>query len=43
MMYGVLVGKTQFDVKKGARMSVENTKHAAEPYAYRDVEYVWQA
>ena len=43
MMYGVLVGKTQFDVKKGARMDVENTKHAAEPYAYRDVEYVWQA
>ena len=43
MMYGVLVGKTQFDVKKGARMSVENTKHAAEPYAYRDVEYAWQA
>ncbi|HFK5584868.1 TPA: UxaA family hydrolase [Elizabethkingia anophelis] len=43
IMYGVLVGKTQFDVKKGARMSVENTKHAAEPYAYRDVEYVWQA
>ncbi|OPC40796.1 UxaA family hydrolase [Elizabethkingia miricola] len=42
MMYGVLVGKTQFDVKKGARMNVENTKHAAEPYAYRDVEYVWQ-
>jgi altronate hydrolase len=24
-------------------MNVENTKHAAEPYAYRDVEYVWQA
>jgi altronate hydrolase len=24
-------------------MSVENTKHAAEPYAYRDVEYAWQA
>ncbi|MYY29750.1 UxaA family hydrolase [Elizabethkingia anophelis] len=43
VMYGVLVGKTQFDVKKGARMSVENTKHAAEPYEYRDVEYVWQA
>lgn len=43
MMYGVLVGKTQFDVKKGTRMNVENTKHAAEPYAYRDVEYVWQA
>lgn len=42
-MYGVLVGKTQFDVKKGARMNVENTKHAAEPYAYRDVEYAWQA
>lgn len=43
IMYGVLVGKTQFDVPKGARMSVENTKHAAEPYAYRDFDYQWQA
>lgn len=43
IMYGVLVGKIQFDVPKGARMSVENTKHAAEPYAYRDFDYQWQA
>jgi len=43
MMYGVLVGKVQFDVKAGARMNVDNTKHAAEPFAYRDVDYKWEA
>jgi altronate hydrolase len=42
-MYGVLVGKVQFNVAKGSRMNVENTKHAAEPYAYRDVHYHWEA
>jgi altronate hydrolase len=42
-MYGVLVGKVQFNVAKGSRMSVENTKHAAEPYAYRESNYTWQA
>src|SRR6185312_2194598 len=34
-MYGVLVGKTQIDVEKGARVLVENVKHAAQPYSYR--------
>lgn len=43
MMYGVLVGKVQFDVKAGMRMNVENTKHAAEPFAYRNVNYKWEA
>ena len=43
IMYGVLVGKVQYNVLKGSRMSTENTKHAAEPYAYRDVTYTWQA
>ncbi|MCQ9636366.1 altronate dehydratase family protein [Chryseobacterium sp. WG23] len=43
LMYGVLVGKTQVEVKKGERMNVENTKHAAEPYAYRAAEYHWIA
>ena len=42
-MYGVLVGKIQHDVKTGMRMSVENIKHAAEPYFYRDVDYKWEA
>jgi altronate hydrolase len=41
-MYGVLVGKVQYNVLAGARMSTDNTKHAAEPYAYRDVDYTWQ-
>jgi len=43
LMYGVLVGKVQHDVKLGERMSTENTKHAAEPFAYRDFDYVWEA
>jgi len=42
-MYGVLVGKIQLPVKSGSRMSTENLKHAAEPYAYRDVDYEWHA
>lgn len=43
MMYGVLVGKAQVAVTKGSRMSTENTKHAAEPYAYRPSHYQWLA
>ena len=42
-MYGVLVGKIQFDVPKGGRMTTDNTKHAADPYAYRGVKYEWHA
>ncbi|MFP9114407.1 UxaA family hydrolase [Flavobacterium sp. RHBU_3] len=42
-MYGVLVGKVQYDVPAGARMSTDNTKHAAEPYAYRETNYEWHA
>jgi altronate hydrolase len=41
LMYGVLVGKLQNDVKSGERMSVENTKHAADPYFYRAIDYHW--
>ena len=40
-MYGVLVGKTQLDVPRGARMTTENTKHAAGAYDYRGVKYEW--
>ena len=43
IMYGVLVGKAQMDIPQGARMSTENTKHAAEPYTYRKVNYEWKA
>lgn len=42
-MYGVLVGKIQFDVPKGGRMTTDNTKHAADPYDYRGVKYEWHA
>ncbi len=43
IMYGVLVGKVQYDVKRGDRMNVDNTRHAAEPYFYRDGHYTWTA
>lgn len=43
IMYGVLVGKTQFAVPKGTCMTVENTKHAADPFVYRPYHYQWQA
>ncbi|SOD12110.1 UxaA family hydrolase [Pedobacter xixiisoli] len=42
-MYGVLVGKVQFELKAGTRMTIENTKHAADPYQYRKSNYQWQA
>ncbi|MCO5234677.1 MAG: altronate dehydratase family protein [Chitinophagaceae bacterium] len=42
-MYGVLVGKTQFDVLRGGRMTTENTKHATGEYDYRGVKYEWHA
>lgn len=43
IMYGVLVGKAQTTVARGSRMSTENTKHAAEPYAFRPGHYTWTA
>lgn len=43
LMYGVLVGKAQTPLLAGSRMSTANTKHAAEPYAYRPSHYHWQA
>ncbi|SHG53366.1 altronate hydrolase [Flavobacterium fluvii] len=43
IMYGVLVGKVQYDVAKGSLMTTDNLKHAAEPYQYRKVDFVWQA
>jgi altronate hydrolase len=41
IMYGVLVGKIQMPSSRGSRMSTENTKHAAQPYAYRQASYDW--
>jgi altronate hydrolase len=42
-MYGVLVGKVQYDVVMGSLMTTDNLKHAAEPYGYRNVDFTWQA
>lgn len=41
IMYGVLVGKTQFFVPRGGLMSIENTKHASDPFEYRPYKYEW--
>jgi len=43
IMYGVLVGKATQFIPKGGLMSIENTKHASQDYAYREVDYQWQA
>ena len=43
IMYGVLVGKAQYDIPKGGWMNTDNTKHAAEPYAYRKTGFKWTA
>ncbi|WP_026904492.1 UxaA family hydrolase [Pedobacter glucosidilyticus] len=42
IMYGVLVGKIQTPVNEGDLMTVNNLKHAAEDYAYREVNYHWE-
>lgn len=43
IMYGVLVGKTTVDVKKGGLMTTQNLHHAAEPFAYQGVHRLWTA
>jgi altronate hydrolase len=43
IMYGVLVGKTQVPVVRAARMTTENTKHAASTYSWRNAHYEWKA
>src|SRR5271170_4597212 len=43
IMYGVLIGKAQQFIPKGGLMKTENTKHAADPYAFRNVKYSWEA
>lgn len=42
-MYGVLVGRLQFDVPRGGRMTTENTKHDTGAYDYRGVKVDWHA
>jgi len=41
LMYGVLVGKAICFIPKGGLMSIENTRHASQDYAYRAVDYQW--
>lgn len=42
IMYGVLVGRLQKDIGKGGLMTTDNTKHAANKYAYRGLQHQWQ-
>jgi len=42
-MYGVLVGKAQSKIPRGGLMTTVNTKHAADPFAWRDAHYEWKA
>ena len=42
IMYGVLVGKAQNFIPRGALMSTANVKHAAGVYDYRGSHYHWQ-
>ncbi|MFT4062981.1 MAG: altronate dehydratase family protein [Edaphocola sp.] len=43
IMYGVLVGKAQYDLSAGSLMTTENLKHAADPFEYRPNDYQWTA
>jgi altronate hydrolase len=43
IMYGVLVGKTEKDVRSGYRVSTENCKHASSPFDFRNATYHWTA
>lgn len=43
IMYGVLVGKAQNFIQAGGLMTTANTKHAADPYTYRQVNFEWHA
>jgi altronate hydrolase len=43
IMYGVLVGKATQFIPKGGWMKTDNTRHAAEPYGFRNAKYNWQA
>ena len=43
IMYGVTVGTIQHPVLKGSRMTVDNTQHAADAFAYRDHRFQWTA
>ena len=42
-MYGVLVGKVQIAIKAGELMTTANLHHATEEYAYRNVNFRWNA
>jgi len=42
-MYGVMVGRTKFNVARGSRLSTNNVGHDSSPYAYRGAKFEWKA
>jgi altronate hydrolase len=42
IMYGVLVGKVQSAIAEGKLMTTDNTKHAANAYAYKGILSEWK-
>jgi len=42
-MYGVTVGKAQHFIPAGGLMTVNNIKHAADPFEFRPYHYEWHA
>jgi altronate hydrolase len=41
IMYGLLVGKTESDVKGGSLVTTTNVKHATSSYGYRKTSFNW--
>lgn len=42
IMYGVVVGIVNHDIRQGERMSTQNTSHATDPFSIREGEPDWQ-
>ena len=42
-MYGVLVGRASKAIQKGARLTTDNTTHAAQEYGIKNAQMEWQS
>ncbi|HLR49014.1 MAG TPA: altronate dehydratase family protein [Candidatus Sphingobacterium stercoripullorum] len=42
LMYGLLVGKVNYDLEKGVRLTTDNLRHAAEPYSLGERKVEWE-
>lgn len=43
LMYGILIGKTQYRVNTGTLMTTQNVKHATNEYAWKETQVNWVA